>query len=365
MTEPKNAELPFVSIILPVRNEARFLTRSLGSVLSQKYPVTRMEVIVADGMSTDETRGIVESLQRQHPHLRLIDNPGLIVSTGLNAALVQARGEIIIRIDGHCEIEREYVRCCVRHLLEDGFDGVGGPLETIGETPIAKVIALAMGSQFGVGNSAFRTTKKTTDLADTIAFPAYTRAILERAGPYDEVMVRNQDDDYNYRLRAMGAKILLAGDVRSRYYSRGSLRSVGKQYFQYGYWKVRVMQKQPMQMRARQFVPPLFAAALLLSSLAAPFTSIARWMLGLIFTSYAVSSLFASAVTAWKKRPQFPWALPIAFAVIHLAYGFGFLFGLVVFSRQWKDKGRTDAGVPWLPTKMPDRVYGYDNSASS
>jgi succinoglycan biosynthesis protein ExoA len=356
MTEPKKIALPFVTIILPVRNEARFLTRSLGSVLSQEYPVARMEVIVADGMSTDETREIVESLQRQYPHLRLIDNPGLIVSTGLNAALLQARGEIIIRVDGHCEIERDYVQCCVRHLLEDGFDGVGGPLETIGETPIAKVIALAMASHFGVGNSAFRTARKTTDLADTIAFPAYTRAIIERAGPYDEVLVRNQDDDYNYRLRAMRAKILLAADVRSRYYSRGSLRSLGKQYFQYGYWKVRVMQKQPLQMRVRQFVPPLFVAALLLSSLAAPFTSVARWIVGLIVTSYVASNLFASAVTAWKKRLRFPWALPIAFAVIHLAYGFGFLLGLVAFTRHWKDSSRNQHSVGWLPTKIADQA---------
>jgi glycosyltransferase involved in cell wall biosynthesis len=351
MIEPQNVALPFVSIILPVRNEARFLRRSLGSVLSQEYPTDRVEVIVADGMSADGTRGIVEAFQRQYPHLRLINNPGLIVSTGLNAALRQARGEIIIRVDGHCEIERNYVRCCVRHLLEDRFDGVGGPLETVGETPIAKVIALAMASRFGVGNSAFRTASKTTDQADTIAFPAYTRTIIERIGPYDEELVRNQDDDYNYRLRRLGGKILLAADVRARYYSRSSLRSLWKQYFQYGYWKVRVMQKQPMQMRLRQFVPPLFAAALLVSSLAAFFSSDAGLILGSIVTCYAVSNLFASVVTAWKKGPLFAWALPIAFALIHLGYGFGFLLGLVVFRRRWRDRTRTYLGT-WLPKNV-------------
>ena len=355
MTESKKVALPFVSIILPVRNEARFLTRSLGSVLTQEYPADRIEVIVADGMSADGTRKIVEAFQHQYPHLRRIDNPGLIVSTGLNAALLQARGEIIIRVDGHCEIERNYVRCCVRHLLEDGFDGVGGPLETVGETPIAKVIALAMASRFGVGNSAFRTASKTTDQADTIAFPAYTRTIIERVGPYDEELVRNQDDDYNYRLRRLGGKILLAADVRSRYYSRSSLRSLWKQYFQYGYWKVRVMQKQPMQMRLRQFVPPLFAASLLLNSLAAFFTADAALILGLIVMCYALSNLLASVMTVWKKRPLFAWALPIAFAVIHLAYGFGFLLGVVVFWRRWRDRTRTYTDT-WLPTKIFDRV---------
>ena len=355
MTEPNNDVSPFVSIILPVRNEARFLNRSLGSVLSQDYPADRMEVIVADGLSTDETRVIIESLQHRHPQLRLVDNPGLIVSTGLNAAILQARGEIIIRIDGHCEIERDYVRCCVRHLVEDRFDGVGGPLETIGETPIAEAIAVAMGSRFGVGNSAFRTTKETSDLPDTIAFPAYTRAIIERAGPYDEELVRNQDDDYNYRLRAMRANLLLAGDVRSRYFNRGSLQSLWKQYFQYGYWKVRIMQKQPRQMRARQFAPPLFAAGLLLGSLMAPFAFMARWLLGLVIASYFICNLAVSALSVWKKRPRSPWALPVAFAIIHLAYGFGFLLGLVVFTGRWKDFRRSHT-VAWSSTKIPNQV---------
>ena len=339
MSKPNNAVSPFVSIILPVRNEARFLSRSLGSVLSQDYPVNRMEVIVADGMSTDGTRGIVESLQRQHPNLRLIDNPGLIVSTGLNAALLQTRGEIIIRVDGHCEVESDYVRCCVTHLLEDGFDGVGGPLETIGETPVAGVISVAMGSRFGVGNSAFRTTKRTTDQADTIAFPAYTRAIIDLAGPYDEELVRNQDDDYNYRLRAMRAKLLLAGDVRSRYFSRGSLRTLWRQYFQYGYWKVRVMQKQTRQMRPRQFVPPLFVAVLLFSLLVAPFSDLGKWIFGLAAGFYLMANIAASISSARRVDWRMLWLLPLTFATLHVAFGLGFLFGLARFWNRWGDQG--------------------------
>ncbi|HEX9004828.1 MAG TPA: glycosyltransferase family 2 protein, partial [Blastocatellia bacterium] len=254
---------------MPVRNEADYIANSLGAVLEQDYPADLMEIIVADGMSTDATREVVRSLQARFPNVRLIDNPGKIAPTGLNRAINEARGDIIVRVDGHCEIEPDYVRRSVEHLQNDGphgrVDGVGGPIETIGETAMAEVIAAAMSSSFGVGGSAFRTVKGRTMLTDTIAFPTYTREIIERGGEYDEELVRNQDDEYNYRLRKMGANLLLASDVRSRYYSRGTLKKLFKQYFQYGFWKVRVLQKHPRQMSLRQFVPPLFVSSLLLS----------------------------------------------------------------------------------------------------
>ena len=168
-------ELPFVSIVMPVRNEASFIARSLNSVLTQDYPAALLEIIVADGMSDDHTRDVIRSIQVQHPNLRMLDNHRKIVATGLNAALQQAKGEIIVRVDGHCEVAADYVSRCVQHLLSEQVDGVGGPIETIGETDCARAIALAMSSTFGVGGAAFRTVKDRTMLADTVAFPAYTR----------------------------------------------------------------------------------------------------------------------------------------------------------------------------------------------
>jgi hypothetical protein len=219
---------------------------------------------------------------------------------------------------------------------------VGGPLQTIGESFIARGIAVAMSSTFGVGDSAFRTVNNKTMLVDTIAFPAYTRDIVERVGLFDEELVRNQDDDYNYRLRKIGAKVLLASDVRARYYSRGSIRSLWRQYFQYGYWKVRVMQKHPRQMRPRQFVPPLFVAALLLSLAAAPLSFIfgawSAWPFVLAPGSYALANLAASVLIAVKRLdwPLF-WLLPIAFAILHVSFGLGFLVGLLKFRNRWGD----------------------------
>ncbi|HEX3187661.1 MAG TPA: sugar transferase [Pyrinomonadaceae bacterium] len=330
--------LPFVSVVMPVRNEATFISRSLEAVLAQDYPSERMEVIVADGMSTDATREIVQSFQNRHPELKLISNPGQIVPTGLNLAIAQSQGEVIVRVDGHCEIAGDYVRSCIEHLLNDGVDGVGGPLETIGKTPLARVIATAMSSVFGVGGAAFRTTTKRTMLTDTVAFPAYTRSIIKRAGPFDEELVRNQDDEYNYRLRKIGARILLAADVRCRYYSRSSLSSLGRQYFQYGYWKVRVLQKHPGQMQPRQFVPPLFVSACLLFLLLLPFTPIAGYFLGAALGSYAVANITASILSLRKNTYRLLPLMPVVFATLHVAYGLGFLTGLAKLRKRWGEK---------------------------
>lgn len=328
-------EAPFVSVVMPVRNEETFIANSLEAVLSQDYPLERMEVIVADGMSSDRTPQIVQSFQAQHGGVKLINNPGKIVPTGLNLAIEQAQGEIIVRVDGHCEIATDYVRRCVEHLLNDGVDAVGGPLETIGQTPLAGVIATAMGSKFGVGGSAFRTRRNETMLTDTVAFPAYRRSLIERAGAFDEELVRNQDDEYNYRLCKMGAKILLASDVHCRYYSRSSLSSLWRQYFQYGYWKVRVMQKHPGEMRLRQFVPPVFVTVLILSLLMMPFVEGSGLIFVLVVTTYLVANLGASFLAAGKTKARSSALLPVVFVALHLSYGLGFLFGLAKFWNRW------------------------------
>lgn len=328
---------PFVTVIMPVRNEARFIASSIQAVLAQDYPRDRIEILVIDGMSTDGTREVINSLAENHSNLRIINNPGLIVPTGMNIALQQSKGEIIVRIDGHCEPAPDYVSRAVDHLLTENIDGVGGPIETIGETTVAKAIALAMSSSFGVGGSAFRTVKDRSMLTDTVAFPAYTREIVERVGPYDEELVRNQDDEYNYRLRKLGGKLLLAEDIKSLYYSRSSLASTWRQYFRYGYWKVRVMQKHPAQMRPRQFIPPLFVLSLLLTFIAAPFLWLGFWMwIGLVGT-YLTANVLCSIVLSARNRFWLgPLLLPAVFVVLHVGYGSGFLYGLIVFRNRWK-----------------------------
>jgi glycosyltransferase involved in cell wall biosynthesis len=320
---------------MPVRNEAAYVGRSLAAVLAQDYPASLCEVIVSDGMSEDDTRRIVEAAGGGDRRVRLVDNPGRIAPTGLNAAVRAAAGDIVIRVDGHCEIAPDYVSRCVAHLVRGEADGVGGSVETVGETPVADAVARAMSSRFGVGDSAFRTLRGETRLADTVPFPAYTRELMKRVGPYDEELVRDQDDEYNYRIRSVGGRLLLAADVRSRYYSRSSISGVWRQYFQYGFWKVRVLQKHPRQMRMRQFVPPAFVAAWVALALAAAFHSPARLLIAWALAVYGAAALAAAILASegsWRRVP----AIAATFPALHFGYGAGFLTGLLRFAARWK-----------------------------
>lgn len=331
----KNEKLPLVSIIMPVYNEGSFIEMSLGALLRQIYPPDKMEIIIADGLSTDSTREKIEQLKKTTSiSITIVDNPKKIAPSGLNAAIKVAKGEIIVRVDGHCEIEGDYVENCVRHLLANEAEGVGGPIETIGETLTAQAISLAMSSKFGVGGSAFRTINDRAMFVDTVAFPGYTRKIIEKVGLFNEELVRNQDDEYNYRIRKMGGKILLSPDIRSRYYSRSSFKSLWRQYFQYGYWKVRVLQLHPRQMSLRQFIPFLFVVSLIFTSILSIFSAFGRLGFLLIISSYILANLLAAILTAKSKLLLIP-LLSLSFAILHFSYGLGFLVGLITFRNNW------------------------------
>jgi succinoglycan biosynthesis protein ExoA len=334
-----DSNLPMVSVILPIRNERRYIACSLGSVLAQQYPAGRMEILVIDGMSEDGTREVAQQLASQQSKfpVRILDNPKLITSIALNIGVFRARGEIIVRVDGHCEIKPDYVRCCVEYLQQGTAEGVGGTIVTLGDTNKGRAIALGTSSAFGVGNSLFRLKKRTRQFTDSVPFPAYKREIFNRAGYYDEEMLCNEDDEFNYRLRKMGGRLLLAEDVSSHYYCRSSLKGLWKQHFRYGLWKIRVLQKHPGQMSLRQFVPPVLVLALIGSACLALFPA-SRILSLFIPLTYLSANLLASVYTGIKYgRRTLPF-LPFVFACIHLSYGLGFLYGLAKFGRRWGDK---------------------------
>lgn len=335
ITEIKPKDMPFVSVVMPVYNEAAFITRSLGAIVEQTYPKERMEIIVADGMSIDDTRALItETAANTLIKISIVDNPGKIAPSGLNCAFARAKGDIIVRVDGHCEIEPDYVANCVAHLTSGKAEGVGGPIETIGEGIQAKAIALAMSSGFGVGGSAFRTVSDREMYTDTVAFPGYTREMIEKAGPFNEELVRNQDDEYNYRIRKIGGRILLSPDIRSRYYSRSTFRSLWRQYFQYGYWKVRVFQIHPAQMSLRQFVPLAFVLSLIAGIILAFVPGIGIWPLAALAAAYLLANVSAALSVGRRQLALIP-LLMLSFAILHLSYGFGFIYGLFAFAGNW------------------------------
>lgn len=328
-------ELPFVSVVMPVRNEADFIERSLGSVLKQDYPHDRLEIVIADGISTDGTLDVINRIAGETDiPITIVDNPRKIAPTALNCAIAKAKGEMIVRVDGHCEIAEDYVSECVAALSKGEADGVGGPIETIGSGLQARSIAMAMSSSFGVGGSAFRTVNDREMFTDTVAFPGYTREIIERVGPYNEELIRNQDDEYNYRIRKHGGKILLSPLIRSRYYSRSTFRSLWRQYFQYGYWKVRVLQLHPGQMSLRQFVPFCFVSSILVLSILSLFFIPALWLLAVVAGMYAAANLVASFITAGRSIAAVAYLI-LSFMILHVSYGLGSMVGLVAFWNRW------------------------------
>jgi succinoglycan biosynthesis protein ExoA len=328
------AELPFVSVIMPIRNEERSISRVLDCLLAQDYPQDRLEILVADGMSTDNTRRVVSVAAAGDSRIRLLDNPQQIMASGFNLGLKAARGDIIMMMGGHTEVATNYVSIAASLLRKELADCVGGPINTVGETDVAQAISLAMSSRFGVGGSAFRCGCRERRYVDTVAFGAYARNIMERAGPLDEEFVRNQDDEFNYRMRKLGGKILIDPELRSWYTSRSSIRTLWRQYFQYGYWKVRVLQKHPRQMRLRQFVPAAFVLSLLLSLiLAAVRPKIGNCMMLLEGGSYFLATLLVSmSLVGARRRWRLAPALAVSFPVLHFSYGAGFLVGLAKFS---------------------------------
>ncbi len=333
-----DTNLPHVSIIMPIRNEAAYIERSLGAVLAQDYPPPLIEVIIADGRSTDDTRAKIAQTARLHSgfKIEIVDNPDGYMPMGFNRALRRSRGELIIMLGGHTEIAPDYVSQCVRVLQETTASCVGGALETVATGWVSQAIAIALSSPFGVGGVAFRIPPNKVQEVDTSVFAAYRREVFQQIGGLDEEMIRNQDDEFNYRLRSKGGRILFSPDIRSRYHSRADLSSLWRQYYQYGLYKVRVLQKHPRQMNLRQFAPPAFMLALVGSAGIALDPGL-RPLAAAIPLLYLTANLLAAIRTASKRGWKYFLLLPIVFACLHISYGLGFLVGFGKFWNRWKD----------------------------
>ncbi len=335
-TQKEAERSTFVTIIMPVRNEADYIGRSMGSVLTQNYPSVQMEILVVDGISDDETQSIINQIIDNNKQLsiKFLENPAQTVPHALNIGLRHARGQIIIRIDGHCEITSDYVSKCVKAMQSTGADCAGGTIITIGETVTAQAIALAQSSFFGVGGVSFRTDQAKPGYVDTLAFGAYRRDVFERIGHFDEELVRNQDDEFNFRLTQAGGKIWLDPSIRSVYYNRASLRKLGSQYFQYGFYKVRVIQKRHGIPSWRHLVPGAFVLAFAAAILISLITTDLFWF-SAIAGPYCLTNLIASLWAGRNKIRLMP-LLPLAFATLHFSYGFGFLWGLWHFRKKYR-----------------------------
>jgi succinoglycan biosynthesis protein ExoA len=342
---------PFVSVVIPMRNEAGHLAACVEAVLAQDYPRERMEVIVVDGESDDGTAALARAYGQRDARVRVLNNPGRIVPTAMNIGIRAAHGAIITRVDGHTRVAEDYVRVGVETLRRTGADNVGGPMRAVGGGRFGDAVATATSSRFGIG-SYFHFGTSERDV-DTVYMGMWPRRVFERVGLFDEELVRNQDDELSYRIRKEGGRIVLTPSMRSWYQNRQSLRHLTRQYFQYGMWKIRVLQKHPRQMSWRHFVPPAFVAALAGLAPAALVSPAAGAALGALVTVYAAAVLAISAVHSLRRGAVTWLVTALAFVAIHLCWGAGFLVGLMKFAGRW-----------WGPEPEPSTLDRSDRSAA-
>lgn len=317
---------PKVSIVIPCRNERNYILACVDSMLNQDYQ--NIEVLVCDGMSDDGTR---EILQQYHNNdrVRVLDNEARVTPIALNLGIQNSNGEIVIIFGAHATMNQDYVSKCVETFAIDELIGcVGGILNQVDENEDAAVISLAMSSVFGVGNAHFRTGTK-SGFVDTVAFGAYRRDVFDKIGLFDVELVRNQDDEFNFRLLQNGYKIYLNPAIQAAYFVRGNFQKLWRQYYQYGYWKVYVSRKHKTVTTTRQLIPAFmvfcFGFTFFLSLF---FPSL--WTLFFLgaFFYFSAAIYFAQRKVGFKSTI---WGVLRSFLVLHFSYGSGYLKGIFDF----------------------------------
>jgi len=325
--------MPSISIIIPCYNEQTTIRKLLASIYAQSTPRSDLEVIIADGMSSDGTRAEIAAFADSHQdlHISVVDNPLRSIPAGLNCALKEAKGEIIVRLDAHSMPYADYIERCVADLEVGLGENVGGVWEIrpSADTWLAQSIAVAAAHPIGVGDALYRHAKK-AGAVDTVPFGAFKRELLATVGFFDENLLTNEDYEFNTRIRKSGGKIWLDPSIRSVYFSRAHLSGLAKQYFRYGYWKWRMLRQFPDTLRWRQGLPPLFVLSLVGFGILGGFLPLFRVLLGAELILYILAIAAAGAQEALRRRLTFLiLGLPLAITVMHICWGSGFLWSMI------------------------------------
>src|SRR6266487_2868184 len=314
---------PKVSIIVPCYNEQSTIRMMLDAFRAQTFPRTEMEVVVADGMSTDGTRDAIFAFQKKFPDLKvcLVDNPLRNIPSGLNRALEASHGEIIVRFDAHSKPYPDYVENCVKAHEAGRGDNIGGVWEIYpgAQTWSAQSIAVAASHPLGVGDAMYRLAASASEV-DTVPFGSYRRTLIDKLGGYNESLLTNEDYEFNTRIRKSNGRVWLDPSIRSIYFARSTYLELIHQYWRYGFWKWQMLRRFPDTIRWRQALPPLFVLSLLGLALISIFLPVASWVLisGLIL--YFFILLLAGVHAAIKQHKLFLLpGLPLAISVMHIA----------------------------------------------
>jgi cellulose synthase/poly-beta-1,6-N-acetylglucosamine synthase-like glycosyltransferase len=337
------SELRFTSIIIPCRNEERFIESCLDSIIANDYPKEKVEVLAVDGMSEDGTASVIEHYTKEYPWIRLLENPKRITPVALNIGIKNAKGKIIIWMSAHNRYEKEYISRSVESLNKFGADNVGGIMTTLPRIDnfTGRAIVASLSHRFGVGNSYFRVQTNEPKWVDTVFGGCYRREVFDRVGLFNENLVRGQDMEFNLRLKKAGGKTLLVPDIVSYYYARSDIKSFWKHNFTNGVWAILPFLYSPiMPVSWRHLVPLIFVTALIGSAVLGFLLPLFVWCFGVILASYVLASLTVSLQIAFQKRDVKYFAvMPFIFGILHFGYGLGSLFGVFKIlgtARFWK-----------------------------
>ena len=343
---PDYIERPLLSAIIPCRNERRYIEACIRSILSQERPPGGMEVIVADGLSDDGTREILERLAKEHPELRVVDNPRRVTPCAMNAGIREAHGRYIAILGAHCDYASDYLRVCADLLHEHPEAGcVGGPIISVGKSFFGQAVAAAMSHPVGIGNARHRH-PDFEGYAEGACFPVFRREVFEQVGLYDEMLVRNQDDELNYRFTKQGGKVFLSPRARATYFVRETVASLFRQYFEYGYWRVAVLRKHRVPASFRQIVPPLFMSFMAASVIVGLF--LPGWwklMAGVLPVLYGAALLIAGVMQKGNLNWRVVVLFPVAASILHVAYAWGVLRGIIKGADHSRQSERSDNGT--------------------
>lgn len=321
-----------VSVIVPCRNEEKFIKKCLDSILLQDFPKEKLEVLVIDGMSEDGTREVLKKYQEDHPFIKILNNPKKITPSALNVGIKNSKGEIIIRMDSHADYKKDYISKCVRYLKEYKADNVGGTIKTLPakNSIMAKAIAISLSHFFGAGGSYFRTGIEKPKWVDTVFGGCYKKEVFRKVGLFNENLIRTQDMEFNIRLKKAGGKILLAPDIISYYYPKSNIKDFFVHNIKDGIWAIYPLKFVRLPLRLRHYMPLIFVLSLLGTGLLAIFFSVFFWLFISIICFYLLAAIYFSVKTTIKeKKVGFLVILPIVFAARHIGYGLGSILGLM------------------------------------
>lgn len=322
-----------VSVVIPCYNEERFIGKALEQ-LAEQFESDRYEIIVVDGRSEDRSRAVIDEFRAQRPDLAvmLVDNPARNIPTALNLGIAAARGNIIARMDAHAVPCDGYIRRCVEVLREGTAGVVGMPcmVRAGADTVVARAIAAGVSHSFGIGDAKYRLGSggPAQEAVDTVAFACFKKSLWLQLGGFNEMLLTNEDYDFNYRVRRSGRAVILDRAGYCDYFARTTLRGLGAQYWRYGGWKAEMIRLQPRSIKLRHLVAPAFVLSLIVLAVMALVSTVARWLLvfevGLYLVA-AVSAGWHATRGAGSRRGSLILLMPLVFATIHLTWGASFL----------------------------------------